>query len=66
MKALEVKLPSGVPPAVGKSFAVFLPMVFTTGIVAMINIIFLAPALTHPDAGLNVNTYNYLVSSGNL
>lgn len=43
IKKLELKLPAGVPPAVAKSFAVFVPMLFTLVIVAMINVIVWAP-----------------------
>ncbi len=42
-KKLELKLPAGVPPAVSKSFAVFVPMLFTLVIVAILNTIVWAP-----------------------
>ncbi|WP_236682152.1 hypothetical protein [Spiroplasma eriocheiris] len=61
MKKLEVKLPSGVPPAVGKSFAVFLPMTFTLASVALVNICFLAPAIA--TTGWSVDTWQNLVIS---
>ncbi|AGM24663.1 PTS sugar transporter subunit IIC [Spiroplasma chrysopicola] len=66
MKKLEIKLPDGVPPAVGKSFAVFLPMTFTLGIVAVLNIIVLAPAIARPDWGWEIESWNTLVSNKNL
>ncbi|QHX35725.1 PTS system, cellobiose-specific IIC component [Spiroplasma sp. TIUS-1] len=45
VRALNIKLPDGVPPAVGKSFAVFLPVAITLLCVAGINIIVFAPAV---------------------
>ncbi|AOX43415.1 PTS system, cellobiose-specific IIC component [Spiroplasma sp. NBRC 100390] len=66
MKKLEIQLPAGVPPAVGKSFAVFLPMVFTLSIIGVFNILFLAPAIALPNIGFEVEQWNTLVSSGNL
>lgn len=42
-KKLELKLPAGVPPAVSKSFAVFVPILFTLVIVAIVNTIVWAP-----------------------
>lgn len=55
MNRLEIKLPKGVPPAVGKSFAVFLPAIITLTGVALINLAFLAPALA--STGWTVNGY---------
>ncbi|QCO23332.1 PTS system cellobiose-specific IIC component [Spiroplasma melliferum] len=66
MKKLEIQLPAGVPPAVGKSFAVFLPMVFTLSIIGIFNILFLAPAIALPNIGFEVEQWNTFVSSGNL
>ncbi len=62
MKKLEIRMPAGVPPAVGKSFAVFLPMVFTLTIVALFNIFFLAPAIASTDWTVN----QYLQMKGNI
>lgn len=45
VRALNIKLPDGVPPAVGKSFAVFLPVALTLLCVAGINILVFAPAV---------------------
>lgn len=49
VNALKVKMPDSVPPAVGRSFAVFLPVVLTLMTVGVINIIFLAPAIATHD-----------------
>ncbi|WP_338983829.1 PTS sugar transporter subunit IIC [Spiroplasma endosymbiont of Othius punctulatus] len=49
VRALNVKLPDGVPPAVGKSFAVFLPVAITLLIVAGINVLVFAPAIVTGD-----------------
>lgn len=61
MKRLTIKLPASVPPAVSKSFSVFLPMLFTLGSVAMLNLIFLAPAIA--STNWSVNTFKSNVSS---
>lgn len=45
VRALNIKLPDGVPPAVGKSFALFLPAVITLAIIGAANMIVLAPAI---------------------
>ncbi|WP_100254607.1 PTS transporter subunit EIIC [Spiroplasma clarkii] len=45
VRALNIKLPDGVPPAVGKSFALFLPAVITLACIGAANIIVLAPAV---------------------
>lgn len=55
VRAINIKLPDGVPPAVGKSFAVFLPVVITLGTIGALNIIVLAPAIV---------TNNLYVQSG--
>lgn len=49
VRALNIKLPDGVPPAVGKSFAVFLPVVITLASIAAINILVFAPAIITKD-----------------
>ncbi len=45
LRALNIKMPDGVPPAVGKSFAVFLPAVITLAGIGVLNIFVLAPAI---------------------
>lgn len=57
VRALNIKLPEGVPPAVGKSFAVFLPACLTLGMVALINVIVLAPAIVTGNLNVDQNTY---------
>jgi len=49
IRALDIKLPDGVPPAVGKSFRVFLPAFFTLTIIGAVNIAVLAPAIITGD-----------------
>jgi PTS system cellobiose-specific IIC component len=58
IRALNIHLPSGVPPAVSKSFQVFLPALFTLGAVAILNIAVLAPALIDPNIGFTVEASN--------
>lgn len=43
IKQLELKLPSGVPPAVARSFSALIPMMFTLIIMSIINVIVWAP-----------------------
>ncbi|ATZ18914.1 PTS system, cellobiose-specific IIC component [Williamsoniiplasma somnilux] len=62
VRALNIKLPDGVPPAVGKSFAVFLPVCITLSVVAMINVIVLAPAIVTGDLKVTANTYSVMDS----
>ncbi|WP_051418396.1 PTS sugar transporter subunit IIC [Mesoplasma seiffertii] len=57
VRALNLKLPDGVPPAVGKSFAVFLPVVITFAVIAGINIIVFAPAIVLKDLYVSVGKY---------
>ncbi|AKX33965.1 PTS system, cellobiose-specific IIC component [Spiroplasma litorale] len=45
LRMLNIKLPDSVPPAVGKSFAVFLPVTFTLFAVGGVNLIVLAVAI---------------------
>ncbi|AVN63658.1 PTS cellobiose IIC subunit [Mesoplasma florum] len=45
VRALYIKMPDGVPPSVSKSFAVFLPFMITVGLIALSNIVFVAPAI---------------------
>ncbi|ASP28069.1 PTS system, cellobiose-specific IIC component [Spiroplasma corruscae] len=45
LRALKIKLPDSVPPAVGKSFAVFLPVTLTLMAVSGLNIIILTLAI---------------------
>ncbi|WP_146637937.1 hypothetical protein [Spiroplasma clarkii] len=40
-----MKLPDGVPPAIGKSFSLLLPIMMTLGVAAIANIVVLAPAI---------------------
>ncbi len=51
-KKLAIRMPQGVPPAVGKAFAAFLPMCITLAVVAIFNVFFLAPAIA--STGWNV------------
>ncbi|WP_051418397.1 PTS sugar transporter subunit IIC [Mesoplasma seiffertii] len=62
VRALNIKLPDGVPPAVGKSFAVFLPVVITFAVIAGINIIVFAPAIVLKD--LYVQTGKFQTITG--
>ncbi|QBQ07772.1 Phosphotransferase system cellobiose-specific component IIC [Spiroplasma gladiatoris] len=45
VKKFEIKLPAGVPPNVGKSFAILIPAILTFGVFVLINLCFLTPAL---------------------
>lgn len=65
VKALEINLPSGVPPAVGKSFAAFLPAFIVLASVAVLNIFFLAPAMAIPNSKLDVESGSYWNGSNN-
>ncbi|WP_338970164.1 PTS sugar transporter subunit IIC [Spiroplasma endosymbiont of Labia minor] len=58
MHSLNIKLPDGVPPAVGKSFQVFLPAVFTLAIIGASNIIFLAPAIITTHWAVTQSTFS--------
>ncbi|KAF5279606.1 hypothetical protein FQR65_LT15354 [Abscondita terminalis] len=60
VRALNIKLPDGVPPAVGKSFAVFLPAVITLAVIGVGNAIFLTIAIVEPDSGFIVTGNNQL------
>ncbi|WP_338971919.1 PTS sugar transporter subunit IIC [Spiroplasma endosymbiont of Panorpa germanica] len=62
VRALNIKLPDGVPPAVGKSFAVFLPVVITLGTVGAVNIIFLSMAIVGGGWFVNSGSYFTLTS----
>ncbi|WP_339023171.1 PTS sugar transporter subunit IIC [Spiroplasma endosymbiont of Crioceris asparagi] len=57
VKALLIKLPDGVPPAVGKSFSVFLPSVLTLMCVSGLVMLVFGPAMIwqtwHVQAGEN-------------
>lgn len=57
IRSLNIKLPDGVPPAVGKSFAVFIPACITLSCVALINIIFLTPAIVTQDLKVTTSAF---------
>ncbi|AKU79541.1 PTS sugar transporter subunit IIC [Spiroplasma turonicum] len=56
LRSLNIKLPDSVPPAVGKSFAVFLPVTFTLMIIGALNIVVLAPAVVLGNLFVTGNT----------
>ncbi|AVN61294.1 PTS cellobiose IIC subunit [Mesoplasma florum] len=62
VRALNIKLPDGVPPAVGKSFAVFLPVVITLGTVGALNIVVLAPAIVTNNLYVQSGQYSTLTN----
>ncbi|QGS51652.1 PTS transporter subunit EIIC [Spiroplasma tabanidicola] len=62
VKALYIKLPDGVPPSVSKSFAVFLPFLFTMLIMASMNLVVFIPAFFWQDT-FRVNSASQYAAS---
>lgn len=63
MRKLQINLPGSVPPAVGKSFSVFLPATITLAIMAVANVVVLAPAIASTGWTVTSMTYGSLTSS---
>jgi PTS system cellobiose-specific IIC component len=65
VEKFNLKLPDSVPPAVGKSFQVFLPAFFALACVAVLNLVVLMPAILIPSSHLYVTGMSYdTVSNG--